>query len=485
MSNPPQNWEEICRRSLIWLLVFSLPIILALDAVSDPDIWWHMRVGQWIWQNGQVPATDLYSAYGSGKTWVAYSWLFELLVYGLYQVFDLAGIAGLNVAMALAISVALYGAIRNASLPLLAEAGLVSAAAIAMVSIYSPRPWLFTILFYVIELRLIFQTRASGRSAQLYFLPPLFLIWANLHVQFVYGVAIYCLFCFECVCNRILGNRDSGSPKLARLLSVGIASVAATWVNPYGVMVYRPIFDYVGDTSAFEVVTELMPLIFQSTPEFLAAGLVGLAGIVLVWQRRFTPFPILLLLLSSALALRARRDVWFAVVSAVAIVAYCRGENFTHRSFRWNWGSYAVVSAGLAALTLFLASQRDLTLARLRATVKNAYPVDAVSFVSQARLPGPLYNPFNWGGYLIWALPELPVAMDGRTNLHGEARIRRSVSTWEGKTGWQNDPELIRARLVIAPTAYHLTKLLQSDRRFRLVYQDRTALVFVAVGLQG
>ena len=54
------------------------------------------------------------------------------------------------------------------------------------------------------------------------------------------------------------------------------------------------------------------------------------------------------------------------------------------------------------------------------------------AFVAERGYSGPLFNDFNWGGYLIWALPQLPVAIDGRTNLHGDERIQRFGSTWAG-----------------------------------------------------
>ncbi|HET9297511.1 MAG TPA: hypothetical protein VFP18_11515, partial [Candidatus Binatia bacterium] len=102
------NFEESFRRSLIWLLLFSIPIILSMDPPIDPDIWWHLRVGQWIVEHGRVPYVDVFSSYGAGKPWIAYSWLFDVLVFFLHRQFGLLGIVAFNVAMALAIAVALY-----------------------------------------------------------------------------------------------------------------------------------------------------------------------------------------------------------------------------------------------------------------------------------------------------------------------------------------------------------------------------------------
>jgi hypothetical protein len=100
--------------------------------------------------------------------------------------------------------------------------------------------------------------------------------------------------------------------------------------------------------------------------------------------------------------------------------------------------------------------------------------------VKQNHFPGPLYNNFDWGGYLIWSLPELPVSIDGRGNVHGDLRIIRSIRTWAGYPGWDLDPELANACLVIAELGRPLTSHLRHDARFKLVYEDDTAAVFVS-----
>ena len=70
--------------------------------------------------------------------------------------------------------------------------------------------------------------------------------------------------------------------------------------------------------------------------------------------------------------------------------------------------------------------------------------------------------------------------MDGRSNLHGEARIERNRQTWWGMPGWNTDPELTEAKVIVGPIDLPLIALLRTDNRFRLCYEDRVAAVFVA-----
>src|SRR5262249_46510701 len=135
-------------------------------------------------------------------------------------------------------------------------------------------------------------------------------------------------------------------------------------------------------------------------------------------------------------------------------------------------GRRAVVSVALALVAVVIVRARDLSAEALREHVASRFPVEAAEFVAQKGYPGPLFNDFNWGGYLIWALPELPVAIDGRTNLHGDQKIVRFGNTWAGGRGWEHDQDLDAARVIIGPADSPLAELLRFDRRFVLVYED-------------
>jgi hypothetical protein len=117
--------------------------------------------------------------------------------------------------------------------------------------------------------------------------------------------------------------------------------------------------------------------------------------------------------------------------------------------------------------------------ARLENNFADTFPVKASEFVAQRNLAGPLYNYFDWGGYLIWRLPELSVSMDGRTNIYGGARIAQSIATMGLRARMKTDPESLSSNLVIGPVGMPLSARLKDDSRFRLVYQDSVAAVIV------
>ena len=475
------NSEKTLRRLVILVLLYCIPASQAMVLFVDPDIWWHFRTGQWILSHGQVPLTDPFSVYGMGKPWVAYSWLFEVLVYVLFTKFGLMGILVFTVSMSFLIALVLHGALRWTRLTFTGEVLPVAVALGAMSSIFSPRPWLFSILFFAVELFTLFHVRRTEKIAPLMALPPLFVLWANLHIQFIYGLAVLGLFLVEVFLLRL--PSDSLHPchrSIQRVSLVFLACLIATLITPYHFQIYMPILEYIKQAGAFQVVMELLPLSFRSLTDWLVVGLTIGAAFVLGWQRAWLPFPTLLLLMGTFLAFRARRDVWVLALGAVFIISefkgFVRGESSFHCTRLQTIG----VIFTLAVAIYLIGVRRHISEQQLESVVERRYPVAAVKFVKEKNYSGPLYNHFDWGGYLIWSLPDLLVSMDGRTNVHGDQRIERSFNTWSGLRGWESDPDLIKAQLVIGGTDQALTSLMRTDSRFKLVYEDTIAVVFIA-----
>ena len=477
------NSEKTLRRLIIVVLLYSIPVSQALVPLVDPDIWWHLRTGQWIVEQTQVPTNDPFSAYGTGNHWVAYSWLFEVLVYGLFTKFGLMGIVAFTVLMSLLIALALHVALRRVELPFMVEVCLLATALGAMSKVISPRSWLFSILFFTVELFILFYVRRTNKIASLLALPPLFALWANLHMQFIYGLAVLGLFFVEVLLSQLpslslAAHRPNIS--LDRIFCIFVACLVATLITPYHFRLYIPIFEVIGQTGAFQLILELLPFFFRDLADWLALGLAIVAAFVLGWQRAWLPFPTLLLLMGTFLAFRARRDAWVLVLAALFIIRELGWFVRTEPSFGLTKLRVVCVIVLLSVTIYLIGLSRHISEPHLKSVVEKTFPVAAVKFVNEKNYDGPLYNHFNWGGYLIWALPRLLVSMDGRMNVHGDQRIQQSVNTWSGLKGWESDSELMKARLVISGVNDALTNLMRMDSRFKLVYEDAIATVFVA-----
>ena len=67
------------------LVLFGLAIFMANVEIKDFDLWLHIKMGQFIVQNGYVPSVDVLSATMAGKSWVNHEWLFQVIVYSVFH----------------------------------------------------------------------------------------------------------------------------------------------------------------------------------------------------------------------------------------------------------------------------------------------------------------------------------------------------------------------------------------------------------------
>jgi hypothetical protein len=472
---------------LVWSALYALPAAIALLPVLDYDLWWHLRTGQWIVASGTVPASDPFSQYGleSGKPWFAYSWLFEVLVFALYRALGYEGIFLGRAVMAVAIMLALHRLVARREPRFLVAAVLTALAMLALLPLLTDRPWLFTVLFATLTLDTILDLRAGRPARRVWLLPLLFALWANLHIQFVHGLFPLGLACAAPLADRLVSREPTGdgadrafSARWYTLVGVTAACAAATLLTPYHVHVYGVVLEYATHRVPLQEVAEFQALRFRDPWDWCVLALGAVAAFALGRRRRFSAFDVLLLASAAWFTFRGRRDIWFLILVALAVTTTAPAPSAVLAFWPTRRQGFAVAGIVLPLLVCYgaWAASGD----HVASTMQHQYPVEAASFVREQGYRGPLYNHFNWGGFLIWDLPDLPVAMDGRTNLHGDVRIARSMATWRGEPGWQADPELAVAGVIIADVRMPLASLLRRDGRFRVVHDDGVAVVFIA-----
>jgi hypothetical protein len=385
--------------------------------------------------------------------------------------------------MAVAISAALWALLTELGLGFWHRTLIGAASLVAMAPICSPRPGLVSVLFLVIELMVLLRARRTGSSRWLYVLPFLVALWANIHVQFVYGLFVLGLFMVEPWVapwlEQYVGvSMHEERPPAPSPLVFGVC-VGATLINPYFYELHRVIVGLATQGGQYRYISELQPPTFRTFNSFVELCLIVAGWVVLVRRGNFRWVPVVFLLAGTVFAFRTVRDVWFGVLAAVIAIAW-PSEKIGSESVHERWSVVAAAFLAVLAGAVVIGKAHPLSQAHLWTDTADEFPVAAVEYVKRERLPGPLYNDWNWGGFLTWTLPDIPVYVDSRTNLPGGAALERSIAVWSGAADWAKDPSLANARLIIGNTNNPLTSLLRGDSRFRVVYEDATAVVFVS-----
>ena len=184
-----------------------------------------------------------------------------------------------------------------------------------------------------------------------------------------------------------------------------------------------------------------------------------------------------LLTVASIVAFRTMRDAWFICVSAAACIADFPAPE-EERDRPESWLEKAVLAVAVAVVLAVFANGTDFNARGLDRAISAAYPVNAVNFLRRNPVPGPLYNNLNWGGFLMWYMPEYPVAVDGRNDLYGDDLDRVFYSSEIASQSYTADPYLNEAGVVVLDSELPLAKVLTADPRFQLIFHDEIATVF-------
>ncbi|HYV12102.1 MAG TPA: hypothetical protein VE980_14470, partial [Pyrinomonadaceae bacterium] len=131
----------------------------------------------------------------------------------------------------------------------------------------------------------------------------------------------------------------------------------------------------------------------------------------------------------------------------------------------------AALALGVSRIWHFASHQRDYAMLR--------NPVAAVEFLKSQHLPGPIYNRYGWGGYLVYQLyPEYRVYIDGRADVYGDQFFTEAMNTYDGLRNWQEPLNRYGIQTIIIDADGPLSSLLRTDNEWAKVYEDDQAVIF-------
>ena len=460
---------------LVVLFTTAACFAIRLVGVIDTDLWWHMAVGRWIVDHGAVPHTEPFSLFGAGKPFEAYSWLFELIVFWVFQKFGLVGILASTAATTVAVTVAVHHLVRRQNSNFLLGVGLTFLSIFTMGRLYTPRPWLPSMLFFVLVVDILMRERRTGSTRELYWLPLIFAVWVNMHIQFVDGLVVVAIALAEAVLAKrrtaIRTNFQAG-----RMTWMFFGCIAATIVNPYGIRIYKVAYDLVAQGAGLAQLPELSAIPFRSFDDWCVLLFALAASVVFARAQKPSFFEIILLAFSIVVSFRSQRDIWVLAIAGAGIIASNLAEHPQDR-FVLKASSIPLMTMATVAMMAVAFVVMGINDSTLQEKLSKSLPLRAVDAIKEHGWEGPLYNDYGWGGYLIWSLQK-PVSIYGRNTVYGVQKVLRSNATWNGYAGWDADPDLLAAELIVAKRDAPLVQLLQLQPCLEAAYEDQDSVVF-------
>lgn len=478
-----QRVVQLGALALLLIGVGALSFFLKFS-VLDLDVWWHLKVGDWIRANHGVPHNGIFSRSAGNLPWVAYSWGYEVVLSLFHSGFGLLGVGIYGTLLTVGLAAAIFWMLRRLSGSFWWAFLLSLAAYLPVLLSMMPRPVFFTIMLWCLLFTLLLEANRTGRVQLLYWLPAIFLLWANLHIQFVYGLLTLGIFVAVNIAQHLLARVKTYPEYLlppmlpaGHLLAILGACVVATCIDPYGIQLYRVILEYGQAKFAYSRIQELQAITFRAPEHYIQLVLTAAGFFVLGRQQKLDPFKLVFLTICLIIAYRTARDSWFICLPAVAFIADSRPPE-KERERPESALEWAAVAAAVCVGLVLVAPSLHFNERDLQRTVAANFPVDAVNFLRRNPVPGPLYNDQNWGGFLTWYMPDKPVVIDGRNDLYGDKLLEYFDKLESGDPSYATDPFLNDSGVVLLYRKIPLARRLQNDPRFSLIYEDRLAVVF-------
>jgi hypothetical protein len=481
-------------RRTVPIVTFVALFAMAVRVSIDPDTWWHLRAGEWMVQNQSILVRDPFSLTRAGQPWIDPGWLSELALYGTYRAF---GLAGLNVFTAVMVVIGFVFVWRAMQGRLMLRAFVLLLAASVTAVYWSARPQIISFALSGLCLFILERSR-SGSPRVLWLLAPVMALWANVHGGFAIGLILVGLYAAGEVIDGFL-------PLVSRRQTIGdvwnhqrhtwlrwllviAVCCAAVALNPYGPSLLAYPFKTTSIQALQNYIQEWQSPDFhqlQVQPFLWMLGLCVLAFVTS--KRRVQPTEFLLFAVLAYMGFVAGRNIALFGLALAPVVArhadsaidlltegsHPRAE-LPERFTRWiNLTIVMLVILG-AAIKVYT----PLSDMSIQAAIERQEPVRAVDFIRENMPAGPLFNEYNWGGYILWSLyPDYPTFVDGRTDLFDDQVLDEYVTAWRGDAGWEGVLSRWGIRLALLAPSAPLSIMLEQAGWSRL-YQDDQAVIF-------
>jgi hypothetical protein len=266
-------------------LLALLAVITVRSRFDDPDLWWHLKMGQIMWTTHVIPTVDLFSYTTNHHSYIPHEWLSQVLIYGAYR---WAGYSGLMLWLCVFSSALLVAGYALCSL----YSGNAKAAFLGAMTIwlfatigFAIRPQTIGYLLLVVELLVLHLGRT--RSTRWFFLlPPLFAIWVNCHGSFFLGIVVAGIMVFSSFFDFRSGllAATRWDPVVRRTLIVALTgSVAALFLNPAGLrLILYPLETLLLPSIGVASVSEWQPLQFGDARGLALLGVLGCIFLIVV-----------------------------------------------------------------------------------------------------------------------------------------------------------------------------------------------------------
>jgi len=414
---------------LLAVFFIFLVFFTTFKITGDDDVFWHLATGRFILQTGHVPSTDIFGFMTQGQVWMPFEWGWDVLTYSIYSFSGYVGISILRTILLAATFYVFYHLLTKFKVSNTFSVFSLLVLAFGVIDRVTPRPHLMSYLFFGLLLLIICQYRYFNRGNKkiLYFVPVIFLLWANMHMGIIAGGFLMAIFfTAELISTFYPANNASVKPltknELLHLFIVLVVSALMMLVNPNFFQTYVYAYDHT-KMKMLETVNEWMSPFSSRYQDSLVSYIykillfVGVLNIFYSIKKKDW-FPALLYIAFAIYSVRAMRftvdfvliTFVFTVTSIYYYLSMLKSDSV--KEFLFNKPALKIVVAlFIMFLTFNIPSNKlyleYLTYYRVTGFGINSdfIPTAMFDFMKSNDIPNKgekIFNHFGTGGFFVW-----------------------------------------------------------------------------------
>jgi hypothetical protein len=462
--------------------------------LGDSDTGYHVRAGEFIIDNLRIPQTDIFSFLTPSMPWTLHEWLSEVIMAFVHRQ---AGLTGIVVLFSFMIALSCYLVfvllLKQRSNILFAAAATLLVA-LSSSSNWLARPHIFTFVLFVAWYHLLNNYQYRDRN-YLFFMPPLMLVWVNLHGGFILGLILLGIYLAGNLAKSYYASNNERRQWLEKtrfLAMITIACVLVALLNPYGHKTLLFPFRVVQDKFLMDHIAEYLSPNFHFTSVMpFEIMLLTTIGIFAISGAKLDIIELTLMLLFGHMALFSSRHMpLFAIIAGPIVlkqaqIAFDQTDGDLIAALKRRIDNVVRIDQSTTRYVWpVVGTMVVLTLAKsgiIHHDFNARYvPVEAVEFLNKEYVTGNMFNNDEFGDYIIYAAwPKYKVFIDGRTDMYGAARVKEYLKISQAETGWEGVAEKYKITWVLHDRNSVLSKVLLERKDWKLIYSDKIANIFV------
>lgn len=474
-------------KAIVFYIIFFLFILGFSTTASnyDLDLWARLIAGMGFVQTGQVLRHDFLS-YTPTHIWYDHEWGSGVIFYLVKQLFGVAGFLFLQAALVFLIFFTISKVIKlrgtTTTTPYNFLFYYFSFMAFSYIADMPVRCQLFSFLFFAVFLYILESAR-NGKPKLLWILPPLMLVWNNLHGGCVVGLGLIVLY--------IIGEFLNRKPFRNYIYAL-LGTLAVLPINPWGLSYLDFLFK--ANTMNRSMIMEWQSLLSKNAVitnisfnfKLFALVLLFFEADLIVKQIfaknfKFDATKILVILTTLFFAIWHVKLIPFAVIS---LACFLYDDFYTiFNTLTKNFLDKIAVAKDSIIYVLIIIFFLSSIKANGFGPYLNVFrfPLRPVEFVKINNLKGDILEDFSSGSYISYKLyPNNKIFMDGR---YEEVYNPELLSLYNdfciASPNWDKLLKLYPPDIIILYKKYHGFDKVKADRNWKLVFDDGVSGVFV------